>query len=110
MSVSRLGRAARGRRAGVRLWDTLLVAKTRSILFYAVIAIAAALAGALVARQLGRGTVALTSGTLLPQGRAIAPFSLVDQDGAPFDQTRLAGTPSLLFFGFTHCPDVCPQT
>lgn len=85
--------------------------RARSILFYVVIALAAALAGALVARHQGRGgSVALSSGTWLPQGRALAPFSLVDQDGAPFDQTRLAGAPSLLFFGFTHCPDVCPQT
>ncbi len=84
--------------------------RARSILFYVVIALAAALAGALIARHHGRGSVALASGTWLPQGRAIAPFSLVDQDGAPFDQGRLAGAPSLLFFGFTHCPDVCPQT
>ena len=85
--------------------------RTRSFLFYAVIALAAALVGALVARHLGRnGPVTLASGTWLPQGRAVAPFSLVDQDGAVFDQQRLAGAPSLLFFGFTHCPDVCPQT
>jgi protein SCO1/2 len=40
----------------------------------------------------------------------VAPFTLSDQDGRPFDQARLTGAPSLLFFGFTHCPDVCPQT
>lgn len=84
--------------------------RTRSVLFYALVALAAVLAGALFARHQGRGSVALASGTWLPQGRAIAPFSLVDQDGAPFDRQRLAGAPSLLFFGFTHCPDVCPQT
>lgn len=37
-------------------------------------------------------------------------YSLVDQTGAAVDQTMLVGQPSLLFFGFTHCPDVCPTT
>jgi len=37
-------------------------------------------------------------------------WSLVDDKGATVDQTMLQGHPSLLFFGFTHCPDVCPTT
>lgn len=37
-------------------------------------------------------------------------YSLVDQRGNPVDQSMLAGQPSLLFFGYTHCPDVCPTT
>lgn len=37
-------------------------------------------------------------------------FALVDQRGAPIDQTAFEGHPSLLFFGYTHCPDVCPTT
>lgn len=36
------------------------------------------------------------------------PFSLIDQDGRSVDERALIGRPSLLFFGFTHCPDVCP--
>ena len=35
---------------------------------------------------------------------------LIDQSGAPFRATRLAGRPYALFFGFTHCPDICPTT
>lgn len=37
-------------------------------------------------------------------------FSLVDQTGEPFTQADLLGHPSLLFFGYTFCPDVCPTT
>lgn len=36
------------------------------------------------------------------------PFSLIDQNGRTVDQTILAGKPTLLFFGYTHCPDICP--
>ncbi|MDH3941335.1 MAG: SCO family protein, partial [Xanthomonadales bacterium] len=46
---------------------------------------------------------------LLPEPRVIADFSLVDDDGQPFSLERLKGQWSLLFFGFTHCPDVCPS-
>ncbi len=35
-------------------------------------------------------------------------FSLTDQNGAAFSSEKLKGAPSLLYFGFTHCPDFCP--
>jgi len=35
---------------------------------------------------------------------------LTDQDGRPFDLASLRGTPVLVYFGYTHCPDVCPTT
>ena len=38
------------------------------------------------------------------------PFTLVSQDGQPVTQKALQGHPSLVFFGYTHCPDVCPAT
>ncbi len=38
------------------------------------------------------------------------PFTLVGSDGQPFDSARLAGKPYAIFFGFTHCPDVCLTT
>jgi protein SCO1/2 len=38
------------------------------------------------------------------------PFTLTGADGRPFSSTQLAGKPYALFFGFTHCPDVCPTT
>lgn len=37
-------------------------------------------------------------------------FALVDQRGTAVDQSLFVGKPSLLFFGYTHCPDVCPTT
>ena len=38
------------------------------------------------------------------------PFSLTDQNGAPITEAAFAGHPTVLFFGFTHCPEVCPTT
>ena len=39
------------------------------------------------------------------------PFTLVGSDGQPFQSSsRLAGKPHAIFFGFTHCPAVCPTT
>ncbi len=38
------------------------------------------------------------------------PFSLIDQKGEPVTETALQGHPSLMFFGYTFCPDVCPTT
>lgn len=38
------------------------------------------------------------------------PFALISQDGKTVTQDALAGHPTLVFFGYTHCPDVCPAT
>src|SRR5436190_2051916 len=38
------------------------------------------------------------------------PFTLTGSDGQPFPSSRLNGKPAAIFFGFTHCPDVCPTT
>lgn len=38
------------------------------------------------------------------------PFELVDQSGAPITEAAFRGRPTALFFGFTHCPEVCPTT
>lgn len=55
--------------------------------------------------------------TSLPkQTRALAPasiggpFQLTDTDGRRFTERDLAGKASVIFFGFTNCPDVCPTT
>jgi protein SCO1/2 len=48
--------------------------------------------------------------TRFPAARPMQPFHLQDQDGKPFDNESLTGSWSFLFFGYTHCPDVCPTT
>jgi len=38
------------------------------------------------------------------------PFALVDQDGKPFSSEQLKGKPTLIYFGYAFCPDVCPTS
>ena len=47
---------------------------------------------------------------LLPKPRSFADFSLVDHRGKPFTKAQFEGHWSVLFFGFTACPDICPDT
>lgn len=59
------------------------------------------------------GVVALNAGLFRPAPSAGAvggPFQLVDQDGKPVDEAILKGKWSVVFFGYTYCPDVCPAT
>ena len=42
--------------------------------------------------------------------RNIGEFELIDHHGKPFTPARLKGKWSLVFFGFTYCPDICPTT
>ncbi|MGA0805729.1 MAG: SCO family protein [Pseudohongiellaceae bacterium] len=42
--------------------------------------------------------------------RRFSDFALTDQNGQPFAQERLKGRWTLLFFGYTFCPDICPLT
>src|SRR5438445_7289983 len=54
----------------------------------------------------GRG-----SGPVAQQIAAIGgPFQLTDQDGRTVTDQDFRGRPFLVFFGFTHCPEVCPTT
>jgi protein SCO1/2 len=49
-----------------------------------------------------------------PVSQAVAavggPFRLEDQNGKPVTDAEMKGKPFLVFFGYTHCPDVCPTT
>ena len=50
-------------------------------------------------------TIALT-----PLATLGGSFSLTDQNGKTVTESNFKGRPALFFFGFTHCPDVCPTT
>ena len=45
-----------------------------------------------------------------PRGKVIPPFELTDSDGIPVTETDLQNKVTLLYFGFTYCPDFCPTT
>ncbi len=46
---------------------------------------------------------------ILAEARPIQDVELTDQDGRPFRLSQLRGQVTLVFFGFTNCPDVCPM-
>ena len=82
----------------------------RSWLTLGVAALCAALAGFWLARELDSSGPELASGTWLPRPKTLDEFQLIDNSGKPFSLHDLQGKPTLVFFGFTHCPDVCPTT
>jgi protein SCO1/2 len=48
--------------------------------------------------------------TVLSAPRDIGPFRLSKQDGTEFNRDNFTGKWTFMFFGYTHCPDVCPNT
>lgn len=59
------------------------------------------------------GLIALNAGLFraTPTADVVGgPFQLVDQTGRPVDEKVLKGKWSVVFFGYTYCPDVCPGT
>ena len=84
----------------------------RSILLFAgaCIAIAASLATVTVIVVTSRDRAqAVAQGTATGQPSVGGPFQLVNQEGQAVDETLLNGKWSLVFFGFTYCPDICPN-
>ncbi|HTD71936.1 MAG TPA: SCO family protein [Steroidobacteraceae bacterium] len=70
-----------------------------------------AVAGGLLAvRFLSPKPAVLATGTLLAPARPLADFSLIDNHGRSFGPANLRGHWSLMFFGYTQCPDYCPAT
>lgn len=83
-------------------------------LILALIAIVATAAGLFAASHVfgpaQQAQAEISSGTLLPQPRPMPEFSLAGANGQPFTKAAFAGKWSVIFVGFTHCPDVCPNT
>jgi protein SCO1/2 len=52
----------------------------------------------------------LTTGTYIHPNRALPDFSLTDTQGQAFGPEQLRGHWSMMFFGYTNCPDFCPAT
>ncbi len=52
----------------------------------------------------------LATGDFVTPRRELPEFNLIDQQGKPFTRADLQGHWSLLYFGYTHCPDLCPAT
>lgn len=73
-------------------------------------ALCAAFAGFLLAAQIDSSRPVLASGTWLPDAKPVGDFHLIDSQGHRFTRASLMGHPTLVYFGFTHCPDECPDT
>jgi protein SCO1 len=93
------------------VWDNLGMAvrtKFLSFVFLCILAVAAGLVAVLLWSP--RPQPALASGTILAPARELADFSLIDNRGRSFGAANLRGHWSLMFFGYTNCPDYCPTT
>ena len=79
----------------------------RSLIIIALVAVLGlAVGGAMVWRMSGPPSAGSAGG----QTEVGGPFELVNQDGQPVDESILQGKWSVVFFGFTYCPDICPGT
>lgn len=73
--------------------------------------LAIALIAALTLPSCGRDAAPATAvATVLDAPRVLPSVAMIDGDGESFTLSALAGRPVLVFFGFTHCPDICPIT
>lgn len=84
-----------------------------SRLFWALVGLlclAAAFAGYRLAGTPDNRQAAPAYGTWLPPQRPIEDFRLTDSDGQPFTRAGLEGRVSLVYFGYSHCSDECPDT
>lgn len=77
------------------------------IVLWVLVAVAAAAFAYLMSRP---DSGAAPEGEPLVMSSIGGPFTLTGSDGQPFSSSALAGRPYAIFFGFTHCPDVCPTT
>jgi protein SCO1/2 len=69
-----------------------------------------AISAGLLLRTIWDGRTASNTGSLATAVDFGAPFTLTDYNGDPITEAAFQGAPSLLFFGFTRCPEICPTT
>ena len=82
--------------------------RTIRLIIWGLVAVAAIAFAFLLLRPQTQGQGQVQPG--LPGFTLGGPFTLVGADGRPFSSQQLAGRPYAMFFGFTNCPDVCPNT
>jgi protein SCO1/2 len=114
LSTARTPLAARtflaARTGLMAVWDNLgMMARSKLVSFvFLCVAAAGGVAAALIWVQ--KPPVVLATGMMLAPSRALADFSLIDNQGRDFGPANLHGHWSLMFFGYTNCPDFCPTT
>ena len=119
MSFPPCGRTSAGKSRTIRAVTATVAGLRRPclLLSFVVAALVAACGGAGGAEP--ASPTAVPAATLPPLGaretaydppRPAPALRLTDQDGRPFDLASLRGRPVLVYFGYTHCPDVCPTT
>jgi protein SCO1/2 len=89
----------RGHRRSRRRW-----------LGFGALAVVGVLMFAIALATAGERPPGLQAAYAYPQPKAAPPLDLVDHRGQPFRLAQLRGDPVLVYFGYTHCPDVCPAT
>lgn len=72
----------------------------------AVAALTLLLSGVMIYQSVYKGT----EKSVVSAARLGAPFNLIDHNGEPITEKAFANQPTALFFGFTHCPEVCPTS
>ncbi|MFU8833342.1 MAG: SCO family protein [Wenzhouxiangella sp.] len=75
-----------------------------------IVTIGALAAGLIAANQMMQRTAEWRAASLFPSPRAVADFELYTAEGEAFSRADLEGQWTLMFFGFTNCPDICPDT
>lgn len=84
--------------------------KSQTLILIAVASVSL-IVGVWVSQQLFNAPAAIPKNleaTLLDKSKPLTPFNLLDHNNKPFNIARLKNNWSFLFFGYTHCPDVCP--
>jgi protein SCO1/2 len=97
--------------AAAAVWDNLRMAPQAKVLSIAFIGLAliAGISAALIWRN-AAAPAELATGAYIRPNRALPDFSLIDTRGQTFGRAQLRGHWSMMFFGYTNCPDFCPTT